>query len=195
MVEVIDFKDLMKEERFVPVANQDASDGQNKPLTKSLIGVIVLCVIATPLLYLFIRFGGGASDEGALKYNGIIQEIFSDIKNQYPSLKSATCTEGNAMRKDCVLFTFVFYPHDVPEDLGTAMSPVDKAFGVSDTDLVSLKATMKQMVEVKRQYIYGRRTPLKVLILSTNISRGGLTEETKMECVEKGNDIECGVVR
>ena len=71
----------------------------------------------------------------------------------------------------------------------------DKAFGISDNDLVSLKATMKQMVEVKRQYIYGRRTPLKVLILSTNISRGGITEETKMECVEKGNDIECGVVR
>ncbi len=195
MVDVIDFKDLMKEERFVPVANQEASDGQNKPFVKNLAIVIVLCCIAVPLLYFFVRSGGGANDEGALTYNGVIQEIFTGVKNQYPNLQSITCTEGNATRKDCVKFTFVFYPVNVPEDLGTAMSPVDKAYGVSDAEFVSLKASIKQMVEMKRQYIYGRRTPLKVLILSTNMIRGGITEETKKECVEKGDDVECGAVR
>ena len=196
MVEVIDFNNLMKEERVVvtPPVSQETIEAQNKSFKRTLLSILVLCAFIVPL-YFFIRYGGGATDEGALKYNGIIKEIFSDIKSQYPNFKGATCTEGNQNRNDCIEFTFVFYPNDDPATVGTVMSPVDKAFGVSETDLVSLKATMKQMVEVKHQYMYGRRAPLSILVLSSNMSRGGVIEETKMECKEKGNEVACNMVR
>lgn len=192
-MEVIDFNDLMKEERFVATPSV-SKEAQKKSFTQSVIIAILLCIIAFPV-YFFVRLGGGASDEGALMYHSAIGEVFTGMHGQYPNFKSATCTERNSSRNDCIEFTFVFYPQDDPETVGTAMSTVDKAYGVSDTDLTALKATIKQIIEFKRQYIYGRRAPLTVLVLSSNMSRGGVIEEVKMKCVESDNDVMCENVR
>lgn len=195
-MEVIDFDKMMKEERVVitPPVSQETIDAQNKSLKRNLLLVLGLCVVAVPV-YFFLRFGGGATDEGSRKYHVIIQEIFTGLQSSYPTFKSAVCSEKNATRKDCIAFTLVFYPVADPSTVGTVMDTVDKAFGVSEVDMVTLKGVMKQMIEVKHQYIRGRRAPLSVLILSTNMSRGGVTEEVKMECKEKGNDVECQTVR
>jgi hypothetical protein len=195
-MEVIDFNDLMKEEKFVAISPKDKemSEANNKSFIRNFVMILALLVIAVPV-YFYIRFGGGASDEGALKYRGVIAEVISGMQSQYPNLKSVMCTERNPNRNDCIEFTLVFYPQDDPETVGTVMSPVDKAYGVSETDFVSLKATLKQMLEFKHQYIYGRRAPLSILILSSNMSRGGVIEETKMKCIENDKDMVCESVR
>lgn len=194
-MEVIDFKDIMKEEKFVPIpkADEQITASQSKTFTRDVSIAIIGCLLITVAYFSFRS--GGASEEGSRTYSGVIEQIFSDAKNSYPNLKSATCTEKNPARKDCIAFTFVFYPVDDPATIGTAMSPVDIAEGLSDTDLKNLKLTMQKMVEMKHQYIYERRAPLSVLILSSNVGRNGILEEKKMECKEVGNDVECGFVR
>ncbi len=195
MVEVIDFNDLqakMTDERgpVTKVLSDEEIKEEKKGLKKSL-GVTAVGLLALVGLYFFITYGGSASEEGIASYRANVDTLFSSIRQDFPNLKDITCTEADPSRKDCVVYTFTFYPNMDTNAVGTQMDTVGKANGVTQADMAHLKEYMKNILQIKQKYMRARRAPLTITISSTNVSRQEGESSAKVTCTEDHGNMEC----